>query len=227
MSNLYGSKLQKKIDDTQDENNWLVTYSDLMTLLLAFFVLIVSISTIDQQKVEQVSQSMEGALTGQAVETPFDSLDKELGSVVGSLDLESEVEVQKDALGVSIRFSSQSFFDSGSVEIKLDRKQVFMKIARTIMELDSLDYVVNVDGHTDDIPIRSAQFPSNWELSVGRAARVVRLFQNVGIPKEQLKASGFGDSRPIVPNRDENGNAIRENQAQNRRVDVYVHRKVK
>ena len=118
MGKPYKSPLLKKLHDKQDENNWLVTYSDLMTLLFAFFVLIVSISTIDQQKVEKVQQSIEGTLTGEAVETPFDSLDKELVEVVENLKLDQEVEIKKDALGLSIRFSSHSFFDSGSVEIK-------------------------------------------------------------------------------------------------------------
>jgi chemotaxis protein MotB len=81
---------------------------------------------------------------------------------------------------------------------------------------------MDVQGHTDDSPINTPQFPSNWELSAARASAVVRYFAEKGIATERMRATGFADTIPKVPNRDPQGNPIRVNQEENRRITIRV-----
>jgi chemotaxis protein MotB len=86
------------------------------------------------------------------------------------------------------------------------------------------DYTISIEGYTDDSPIKTPQFPSNWELSTARAAAVVRSFVGLGVPAERLRAVGFAETSPKLPNRDADGKAIPENQAQNRRVVIRLEK---
>jgi chemotaxis protein MotB len=85
-------------------------------------------------------------------------------------------------------------------------------------------YRIRVEGHTDDTPIDTPQFPSNWELSTARASAVVHYFLEQGVPAERLRAVGYADTEPKVPNRDAAGNPIPANQAQNRRVVIKLEK---
>ena len=91
-----------------------------------------------------------------------------------------------------------------------------------IQGLGEEDYIVEVEGHTDNVPIKTAKFPSNWELSSLRAVNVAKLFESMGVKKSQLSAIAYADTRPKLPNLDSNGSAVPENQAKNRRVVVHV-----
>jgi len=86
------------------------------------------------------------------------------------------------------------------------------------------DYQITVEGHTDDTPINTSRFPSNWELSTARASAVVHFFLDQGIPALKLRAAGYADTFPKAPNRDSNGNAIPANQTQNRRVVIKMEK---
>jgi chemotaxis protein MotB len=85
-----------------------------------------------------------------------------------------------------------------------------------------IKYFIKVEGYTDDNPIHSGVFPSNWELSSARAGAILRIFEKLGFEPFRLMAIGFGSSRPAYPNRDSNGKAIAENQSLNRRVVIKV-----
>ena len=85
------------------------------------------------------------------------------------------------------------------------------------------ELVIDVEGHTDDVPISTAKFPSNWELSSSRSASVVKEFTELGLDREVVRAIGHADAFPLKPNRDKDGTAIPSNMAANRRVDVIVH----
>jgi chemotaxis protein MotB len=84
-------------------------------------------------------------------------------------------------------------------------------------------YFINVEGHTDDIPIKTARFPSNWELSAARASSVVRYFISLSLNSSRLSASGYADTKPKLPNSDLTGNVLKQNQAANRRVVLRLH----
>ncbi|HPN37156.1 MAG TPA: OmpA family protein, partial [Melioribacteraceae bacterium] len=100
------------------------------------------------------------------------------------------------------------------------------ELAYTInsLRINFPNYLVEVEGHTDNIPINTPQYPSNWELSTNRATNIVKLFIEEGIPPVRLRAAGYADSRPKLSNVDVNGNSIPQNQAANRRVVIFVQR---
>jgi chemotaxis protein MotB len=84
-------------------------------------------------------------------------------------------------------------------------------------------FAVDIEGHTDNIPIKTLQFPSNWELSVSRATNIVKYMIEKGIPSERLKAAGYADTKPKAPNIDDAGNPVPGNQAKNRRIVLKIH----
>ncbi|HTK83477.1 MAG TPA: OmpA family protein, partial [Patescibacteria group bacterium] len=124
----------------------------------------------------------------------------------------------------TIDMNSATFFPSGSATLSDDGKAVLVKVLESLNTSQYQDFIITVEGHTDDVPISTAQFPSNWELSTARAAAVVRFFIEQGIPATKLRASGYADVMPKVPNRDADGNAIPANQAQNRRVVIKLEK---
>lgn len=215
----------KRVKDEADEaESWLLTYSDMVTLLLTFFILLYSMSDINQQKFEEIKSAISGEMLKKKTEKPFEEITKELKSIVEQRKLEHAVFIETDPLGVEIELASSSLYESGSAEIKENMIPVITELGKAIQTLDLTQFLIEVEGHTDDIPIKSARYESNWELSAHRATNVVKLLIESGLPASKLKASGFADSRPIVPNRDVNGIAIPENQEKNRRVMIYVRR---
>ena len=134
-----------------------------------------------------------------------------------------DIEPRGDRI-TSFEMSGPSFFDSGSATLRDDGKSI-LRVMAAQLESDRYNgYQIVVEGHTDDAPIATQQFSSNWELSMARAAAVVHFLLDQGIPAGKLRAAAYGDTRPIVPNRDINGNAIPGNQAENRRVIIKLEK---
>lgn len=131
---------------------------------------------------------------------------------------------QKGDRITSLEMSSAAFFDSGSAILSPAGKTILHDVAENLKAEKFKDYQVTVEGHTDDAPINTSLFPSNWELSTARAAAVVRFFLDEGIDAQKLRAAGYADTFPKVSNRDANGRAIPENQAQNRRVVIRLEK---
>ena len=120
--------------------------------------------------------------------------------------------------------SDTAFFGSGSAALSDAGATILTKLLGTLLAPRFAGYRITVEGHTDDAPISSTLFPSNWELSSARAASVVRFLVEHGIPARRLRAAGYADTRPLAPNRDAAGRPIPENQAKNRRVAVVLER---
>jgi chemotaxis protein MotB len=135
----------------------------------------------------------------------------------------AEVEQKGDRL-TTVNMSSAAFFPSGSATISADGMAVLADVAQRLKSDELRDYLITVEGHTDDAPISTAQFPSNWELSTARASAVVHFFLDQGIPATKLRAAGYADTFPKLPNRDAVGHPIPENQAQNRRVVIKLEK---
>ena len=211
-------------DEGTDEDNWMVTYSDMVTLLLTFFILLFSMSEIDQSKFEEMKGAISGEMLKKEADRPFEEIRKQLQDIVVQRNMEKTVQVDVDPLGVRIEFASSSLYESGSAAIKRNMGVVIDDLGKAISTLDMRSFLIEVEGHTDDIPIRSGKYESNWELSSHRATNIVKLLITAGIPVQRLKASGFAESRPLAPNRDVNGVAIPENQERNRRVLIFVRR---
>lgn len=221
----YGDKDGSRFSDDASDS-WLTTYADMITLLLTFFVLMFSISDVSQEKFEEVKASLNGELLKKKQETtPFNAIEQIMKDAIEARGLENDVEVQRDPLGITISLASSSLYESGSANIKGGMKPILAEVARSIDQLDFPNFLVEVEGHTDDVPIRSGRYDSNWELSAHRATNVVRYLIEEGVAESKLKAAGFGDSRPLKPNRDQFGDPIPENQAANRRVVINIRRK--
>ncbi len=218
-------KPRPKQPPTPPDEDWLVTYADAITLLLAFFVMIITFKEFDAATREEALAAIKENLGGrQTVERPIFALMNGLNSILDGGQINPEdAEISFDEKGVVIDFASKSFFKSGSADLLPEAKLVLDEIAQQMQEPIYELYFIEVDGHTDDVPISTPRFPSNWELSAARAASVVRYFIEVGIKPERLKAAGYADTRPKAPNRDMFGEPIPENRALNRRVTIRLY----
>ncbi|SPF39393.1 conserved hypothetical protein [Syntrophobacter sp. SbD1] len=262
---------QRKRKRVSHADDWLMTYADMITLLLCFFV-VAALASISQkknipevdaaQKVEIPAQAskpieanphlpdemIEPELSGPVEEKKTESSEPAKPEAVTSVDKTSvdntsvlppaslpEIVDNLKSQGVanfeqksdritSLDISSAAFFDSGSATLSPAGKGILHDVADNLKSEKFKDYQVTVEGHTDDAPINTSLFPSNWELSTARAAAVVRFFLDEGISAQKLRAAGYADTFPKAPNRDEKGRAIPENQAQNRRVVIKLEK---
>ena len=146
----------------------------------------------------------------QQTKSQYDGLVSNLNEEVKKGQL--QVRQYKDMLTVEV--AEQLFFDSGKAALKDTGKEVLKKVGEALKGYD--DKIIRVVGHTDNVPIATAQFPSNWELSAARATTVVRFLQSAGIPPERLTASGRGEYSPIAPNDDAEG------RRKNRRIEITL-----
>ncbi len=196
----------------QDEGGWLTTFADMMTLLMTFFVLLFAMSTLDPVKLEQFGDSTKKESSKKkAKKVSLSQINKEVKKLVVEQELQSQVKVSMDARGVTLGIASDLAFGSGTAILSGPIKSFLVKLVGT---MEKATYAIAVEGHTDNDPIRSAQFPSNWELSAARASAVIRYLTSQGIAADKFRAIGFGDTVPLV------ANDTRENKAKNRRVDI-------
>lgn len=211
---------------------WAVTFADLMSLLLVFFVLIASYSNLDVVKYRSLVGSVQTALGTRDRTLDDPQLDSAPTQGIASAAEERErrwVEEEVEALvreiggplsmkgseeGLRVRIDGQLLFDPGQADLRPEALEV---MNRLVPALSRYPYEIHVEGHTDDVPISTSSFPSNWELSAARAARVVRhMRESSGLDPKQLVAIGFADSRPIRPN------DTAENRSANRRVEILL-----
>lgn len=231
---------RKKKASKEDVNteSWLATYADTITLVLTFFVLLYSISSTDAKKLESISNAMQGQLTGEGVmgggtgNTPsiIDDIQKQNETteearkreeikqeIINTIDenkLEKSVTIREDERGIILGLNENIFFDLGSGELKSDSMPVLQDLSDILHRVSS--HIV-IEGHTDNIPIKSSKYGSNWELSTQRAVSVVRFFvEQKGMSPTQFSATGYGEYKPLVDN------TTPENRAKNRRVDIVI-----
>ena len=220
--------MAKLPDEEPDEEKgapaWVVTFGDMMSILVVFFVMMLSFSVVDQVKFKGFVGSIKEAFGVQKIEFVFnqpagasvittgqaEALREQLVSLVSSAF--SSAKVKKDGEGVLLTIPGSLLFDSGQAEIKPQMFPLLNKIATLLNERHSV--MLQVEGHTDDMPIRTARFKDNWDLSTARASSVVRYFiQTASTPPDRLAAAGYADSRPLSPN------DSTENREHNRRVE--------
>lgn len=224
---------KKKVEEAEAEA-WMVTYADVITLLLTLFVFLFSVSQIDNNKLSEIQKAISVGLlkrsgddvVGKASkgDAVFEAMKRKLQSVFERSNLGGQTKVILTDKGVKIELASSVIYSPGSADIRDEMKSAISQIADILKNSNIPDYIVIVEGHTDNNPINTAQFPSNWELSSSRATNIVRFLIDNGIPNNQLRASGYGDTRPIAPNLNEDGQSIQENQAKNRRVEIYIEK---
>lgn len=222
-------------DEPHEEGEpWLVSYADLMTLLFGFFVLMYAFANAklqdqDPDKSEEMVKMRKevSAYFGGQYVTPLSKVQEEFQKAVAGTELEKNIDTKLSPEGLDIVLRSTAVFASGSADLYPGALSAIEKLIGLVKEKSTemkTSFKVMVEGHTDDIPVRdnNLRFPSNWELSGARAATVIRLFESNGLPPQQLAAIGYGASRPMAPNRDENGQPIVKNQELNRRVLIKI-----
>ena len=153
----------------------------------------------------------------------LDSTKSVVLAVGSNLGLPGVNSVEQQGKMLSISLQSDRFFKFGTATLNSDALGAIAQIAGKIQNTFSR-VRIEIEGHTDDSPVlkQKKQFQSNWELSLARAAAVLHVFEESGIPKSNLKVAGFGDSQPMVPNRNERGELIPENLVRNRRIIVRI-----
>lgn len=212
------------------ENNerWLLTYSDLITLLMIFFVVMYSMSNIDKVKYEKIAKSMSSAMGGNSffpditeqsgtsneTDGEFKDLKEEINNIISQNETQDEIMVTEYEKGLVISFKDGILFDSGSDILKEESYNKLSKIGEILKGSSSY---ARIEGHTDNVPIHNSLFSSNWELSSARATTVLNFFvENGYIAPEKICSVGYGEYRPIDTNDTESG---RNN---NRRVDILL-----
>ena len=218
---------QKKHGGDDSDDDWLMTYSDAVTLLMTFLVLLLSVSSIDQSKYDQVVEDIkEGGLnSSEQFVSPFEKLKTDLDEITEKNDMKENMTVVRQPKGITIELASSSLYKVGSADIQEKSLQALTDVAASITNFEYENYQVEIEGHTDNVAIHTQKFPSNWELSVNRATNIVQHFLKEGVDSQRMKAAGYADTKPKAPNTDEKGNSIPENQAMNRRVIIHVIRK--
>ncbi len=206
------------------DNAWLLTFADAMTLLLAFFVMLVSFSKVDMLTFEQVKAGIARDLGQRSITRPAAQLRAELDTLVDSLGVADAVRVDTFERGIVLELAANAFYQPGAATLRPEARPILESVAATLRTPVYSKFKIAVEGHTDDNPITNDRFASNWELSAARATNVVRLFGDAEIPVHRMRGVAYAETQPKVPNRDGAGNPLPENQARNRRIIIRVHR---
>ncbi|NQS97558.1 MAG: flagellar motor protein MotB [candidate division Zixibacteria bacterium] len=201
--------------EKESPDSWLLTYSDMITLMLAFFVILLAVSKIDPIKLEMVSQSMNTAMDKSMKEqVTIEQLVNDVEEFIRKEELEDIMEVNITPRGVAVSAKGKVFFSSGSAGLLSSGLVILEQMKNMILETP---YNIAVEGHTDNVPISASlqqYYPSNWELSSARSSSLVRYFIRQGIPAERLRAMGYAETQPVASNDTEEG------RVRNRRVTV-------
>lgn len=220
---------------------WLLTYGDMVTLLLTFFVLLYTTATIDGYRLELILAAFPGLGSMQGGNTLQEGRLAELGNTVMTLpsmergnaldearrnavsvfqpEIRTQrVRVQEDERGLVISLAGDAFFDTASAELNIERsRETLIKLSNLLNSEQLSDRTFRIEGHTDSIAVaEDGPWRSNWELSTERALSVLRFLTDYGVPDEQFQVMGLADTRPMFSNDSPEGRAY------NRRVDVII-----
>lgn len=263
---------RKQETDNDNHERWLVSYADFITLLFAFFVVMYSVSSVNEGKFRVLSHSLVSSfkdptqtldplqvsrlsrmghqLSSHQQSIPFtvtnppiqlasissisngaidvshprnntdtdgrEELDIIADNLKGVLDLladQDQIQLKRNKDSVEIEINSSVLFGSGSSNLASEANTVLSALANTLKHLPNR---INVEGFTDNLPIKNRIFPSNWELSAARAATVVRLFSEYGVEPSRMASIGYGEHRPVASNDTADGRAL------NRRIAILV-----
>jgi len=235
---------RKHEEEHENHERWLVSYADFITLLFAFFVVMYAISSINTGKYRVLSDSLGSAFGRNAPQVPptraqleigFNGLkplavlrreaaarreheqlaavSHELQKSLASLITQGKVQVTQSNRGINVTINSSVLFATGEARLTNNAKDILKSVAQTLKD-DK--HAIQVEGHTDNVPINTPLFASNWELSSARAGSVVRLFAENGIAENRMLAIGHSATQPL------DSNDTSEGRAHNRRVEVMI-----
>ncbi len=202
--------------------SWLITYSDMITIILCFFIVFFTFSAKENSMLHEIKNTLDQE--NKALKDEQESLmnllfgnskDKEdFLSFLKENNLDDSIDIIENTSGITIRFKDSVLFPSGKADISREGNLILSEIAKNLKKIDNK---IVVEGHTDNRPIKNSKYPSNWELSVDRAIYVAKyLIDDEGIDKNRISVSGFGDQNPIDTNDTEQG---RRN---NRRIEIII-----
>lgn len=242
---------RRQPEEPVNHERWLVSYADFITLLFAFFVVMYSISSVNEGKYKVISEALIGVFANadralqpipvgderpmtvtpakplvkdseqidagiaQAANDPLKSIADDISAAFGDLISSNQMTVRGNELWVEIELNSSLLFGSGDA---MPSDIAFNIIDKVAAILKPFDNPIHVEGFTDDRPIRTAQYPTNWELSSARSASIVRMLAMQGVNPGRLASVGYGEFQPVA------NNATAEGRARNRRVVLVVSR---
>lgn len=225
------SRKRRRREDHSDAHRWVVSYADFITLLFAFFVVMYAISSVNNTKYKSLSEGMNSAFNkkdqnkaavstanikdGPAVRATkgtfrdgLDDLNKSLSDMV-----DGNYQINRQEGWVELDINSGALFGAGNAEIK---PEALIKLMRLAGKLKAMPYPVVIEGYTDNVPISTPQYPSNWELSAARAASIGRVLNTFGISTDRIIVTGYGDQFPLTDNLTAGA------RSQNRRVNIVI-----
>ena len=228
----------------ENEERWLLTYADMITLLMALFIVMFAISSVNVSKYKTLQETLKEAFSGKVLPggksvlkeqpsahpkqapTPspstsendqFQVIKQQLDSYSKAHGLKSQIETSITRRGLVVRLlTDKVLFDSGQAVLKPRAHGILDKVAGLLSREKT--HPIQVEGHTDDIPIRNSVYPTNWELSTARASSVVRYLISQGLDARRLGAAGYAQLHPIAPNTTGAG------RQRNRRVEIVLLR---
>jgi len=242
---------RRRHEEHENHERWLVSYADFITLLFAFFVVMYSISSLNEGKYKVLSEALVGVFNepersvkpipigeqkpqtvrpadplvvdseqndtaiGQAADDPLKKMADDVNTAFGDLIASKQMTVRGNELWIEIELNSNMLFGSGDA---MPSDKAFDLIDRVAKIVRPFDNPIHVEGFTDDQPINTAQFPSNWELSSARSSSIVRMLAMDGINPERLASVGYGEFQPLASNTTPDG------RARNRRVVLVISR---
>jgi chemotaxis protein MotB len=209
-------RAREHVSENHSRDRWLISYADLITLLLALFIVLYAAS--DKERAHQIAASFSAeGLNGNGVLNGSKTLENEDTRLQKAL-IENQILAQKTKMhqskyGLVVSLSEAGFFAPGDATINHEAEAVIEIIAES---LRSTSTAVRIEGHTDSTPISTAKYPSNWELSTARASSVLARLIDNGISPDRLSAAGYAGFQPVQDN------ATPDGRAQNRRVDIVI-----
>lgn len=225
---------KKKEEEHENGERWLISYADFITLLFAFFVVMYSVSAINEGKFKAVSEAIRSSFNPiipmsatniritedqEGTRTQDEAFDigillfHRITLAIKEIDETGKIKVDKGSRGVVIRLPDTMVFESGKADILPGFSDSLARIGNLIKDLPN---AVQVEGFTDNVPINTPLYPSNWELSTSRAAAIVRRLTTLSISPDRLSVSGYGEFRSIA------SNDTPEGRAKNRRVEIII-----
>ena len=225
------SRKKKKGDDI-NPNAWLDTYADTITLLLTFFILLYSMSSVDTKKLNQLSDALQKSLKGdvkveelsdinevaidgeKSAEQTQEDLVKKLNETIEANSFTDVIKVREEDRGVVLQLDETILFDPGKADLKKKSQNVLNMVTKIVKDLPN---DVLIEGNTDDVPMFNKEFQSNWELSTARAVSVVKYFvSEKKLDPTRFAVKGYGEYKPLVENNSTKNRTI------NRRVDILI-----
>ena len=205
-----------------DSDEWMTTYADAITLLMAFFVIMFSVSEPDQGKFDEVKQGLIAEFRGEESQSAVQEALEILVAQAEQQGMADIISFVQEKRGIVITIDSNALYAPGSADLQQAAVVLLDPIVERVNSPKLESFHMEVEGHTDDMPIQTARFPSNWELSAARATNVVRYLIYRGVEQRRMRAIAMADTRPKVPNRDILDRPIAQNQMANRRIIIRI-----